>query len=68
MRPAVIIYSGEGDGPGNSEMFYGRMTARAINMRLNRERRGGDRWAFATINGERVETGIEVAYVLRGLS
>lgn len=38
------VVSGEGD-QGTTEEYTGKRTQRAIDMRCNRERCGGDRWA-----------------------
>jgi len=45
----ILILSGEGDGPGSFEPFYGRRTLRALRRRLKKERAGGDRWARAIV-------------------
>lgn len=42
----IAIVSGEGER-GTAELYTGKMTARAIKMRLTRERCHGDRWARA---------------------
>jgi hypothetical protein len=47
MRPWILIWSGEGDGPGASEVYGGALTMRALRSRLTRERCGGQRWARA---------------------
>ena len=54
----IEIVSGEGDGEGTRETFTGRKTERALRMRLNKERCGGDRWAFVIFDGERYDGGI----------
>ena len=48
--PVVEIVSGEGE-QGTVETYTGKMTWRAINARLRRERCGGDRWAYVMIDG-----------------
>ena len=40
----IWIVSGEGE-QGTREQYSGKLTARALKLRLTRERRGGDRWA-----------------------
>ncbi len=45
----ICIVSGEGTGTGTAYKYSGAPTARGINRQLNRERCGGDRWAYATI-------------------
>jgi hypothetical protein len=44
----IIIISGEGER-GNSEVYTGKRTQRAIKSRLTKERCHGDRWARAVI-------------------
>lgn len=51
----ITIVSGEGTGCGHIKMFKGSQTARAVRARLVRERCGGDRWAYARVDGERVD-------------
>lgn len=51
----IEIVSGEGAGEGHIEPHTGKPTARAVLARLAKERCGGDRWAWARIDGERVE-------------
>jgi hypothetical protein len=43
----VEIVSGEGAGEGAIELYEGEETAAALRERLEDERAGGDRWAFA---------------------
>jgi hypothetical protein len=50
----IEIISGEGE-QGTVEDYEGKRTERAIKMRLTKERCGGDRWAFARIDGERYD-------------
>lgn len=52
---SIEIVSGEGTGEGTIEYYDGDETAKAILERLTEERCNGDRWAFARIDGERVE-------------
>jgi hypothetical protein len=54
----IEIINGEGTGEGTVEEYTGVQTARAIRARLTRERCGGDRWAFARIDGQRAEDGV----------
>jgi len=42
----IRIVSGEGE-IGTTEIYFGKMTQRAIKSRLTRERCKGDRWARA---------------------
>jgi len=52
----IEIISGEGTENGTVEEYTGDRTMPAIMLHLARARRpGGDRWAFARIDGERVE-------------
>ena len=51
----IEIVAGEGDGPGTAEIFTGARSILAIRRRLARERCQGDRWAFAEIDGQRVD-------------
>lgn len=51
---SVEIVSGEGTGEGTIEAYKGKLTCRAIRTRLNREREGGDRWAYLKVDGDRV--------------
>jgi len=44
----IRIVSGEGE-VGTIEIYGGKRTLRAINMRLTKERCGGDRWAKAKV-------------------
>jgi len=44
----IHITSGEGE-VGTTELYEGKRTIRAIEMRLKRERCDGDRWARAMI-------------------
>lgn len=46
----VKIVSGEGTGKGTVEIFDGKRTLRALDMRLKKERCGGDRWAYALLD------------------
>jgi len=48
----IEIISGEGT-EGTVEDYEGKRTERAICMRLAKEESGGDRWAFARIDGRR---------------
>ena len=48
----IKIISGEGT-EGTVEDYEGKRTERAICMRLAKEESGGDRWAFAKIDGRR---------------
>jgi hypothetical protein len=48
----IEIVSGEGE-IGTVEEYNGKRTIRAICMRLAKEESGGDRWAFAKIDGRR---------------
>ena len=48
----IEIVSGEGE-LGTVEEYNGKRTERAICMRLAKEESGGDRWAFAKIDGRR---------------
>jgi hypothetical protein len=48
----IEIVSGEGT-EGTVEDYEGKRTERAICMRLAKEESGGDRWAFARIDGRR---------------
>lgn len=50
----IEIVSGEGTGPGTTELFTGRRTLLAISRRLARERCKGDRWAYALVDGQRL--------------
>ena len=50
----IEIVSGEGTGPGKVEPFRGKKTSRAVYARLARERRDGERWAIAIVEGDRV--------------
>ena len=59
----IKIVSGEGTGNGHIELYTGKRTARAVLARLTRERCGGDRWAYATVDGERFD-GEEIDQVL----
>jgi hypothetical protein len=52
----IRIISGEGCGEGTIEDFSGTQTKRAVWGRLKQERCGGDRWAFAEIDGVRCDT------------
>jgi hypothetical protein len=65
--PTIIIYSGEGEGPGTASNHTGRLTERAVLGRLRRERCGGDRWAYAVINGNRVAD-TDIGYALHCLT
>jgi hypothetical protein len=51
----IQIVSGEGVGEGVIETYSGARTLRALRTRLTKERRGGDRWAFVKVDGERVD-------------
>ena len=53
----IIILSGEGENWSNEYLFTGRKTARAIKMKLKKERCGGDRWAYAYQYEYEAETG-----------
>lgn len=44
----IIIQSGEGEN-GSFEIYTGKRTERAIQLRLTRERCHGDRWAKAWV-------------------
>lgn len=50
----IEIVSGEGT-EGTIEDYEGKRTERAICMRLAKEESGGDRWAFARIDGIRYD-------------
>lgn len=52
----IRITSGEGTGSGTTVFANGIRTLRGLKSRLRRERCGGDRWAYATIdyNNERI--------------
>ena len=50
----IEIVSGEGT-EGTVEEYTGKLTARAIKMKLTKERCNGDRWAFVKIDGERID-------------
>jgi len=50
----IEIVSGEGAGEGTVEPHTGATTARSVLARLVKERCGGDRWAFARVDGRRV--------------
>ena len=50
----IKIVSGEGE-QGTVEDYEGTRTERAICMRLAKEESGGDRWAFARIDGVRYD-------------
>ena len=50
----IYTISGEGES-GTRERYEGKQTARALRARLTKETAGGDRWAFAEIDGHRVE-------------
>ena len=51
----IEIVSGEGEN-GTVEEYTGARTAGAISARLKIERCGGDRWAFAKLDGERYDS------------
>lgn len=55
----IHIVSGEGE-EGTVEVYAGKRTARAIKMRLTRERCGGDRWARAVIYMHTADDGEDV--------
>jgi hypothetical protein len=50
----IRIVSGEGE-IGHVEPYTGKRTIRAIKLRLARERRGGDRWARASVYSHDVD-------------
>lgn len=41
----ILIISGEGEGLGTIERYYGKRDAASIRRKLSRERAHGDRWA-----------------------
>lgn len=58
----IQIVSGEGNF-GDTEVYTGKRTQRAIKSRLTRERCNGDRWARAVVflhNNETGKTGINL--------
>ena len=55
----IRITSGEGE-IGSIEPYTGKRTIRAIKLRLARERRGGDRWARASVYSHEAALGGEV--------
>ena len=59
----IKIVSGEGER-GTAEVYTGTMTIRALKMRLTKERCRGDRFAFVTVNGERVNNLDSLHYIL----
>jgi hypothetical protein len=63
MRTRIEIVSGEGT-QGTAKEHTGKATARAVRARLTRERCGGDRWAFARVDGRRC-TDEDLNYILR---
>ena len=42
----IEIISGEGTGEGTIKIYTGKMTAKAINMAMKKERLGYDRWVI----------------------
>lgn len=59
----IWIVSGEGE-QGTVESFGGRKTALAVIRRLARERIGGDRWAYAVIDGRKCSSLDEILQCL----
>ena len=55
----IVIVSGEGE-LGAAEPYTGKRTIRAIKLRLARERKGGDRWARASVYSHEAKLGGEV--------
>ena len=55
----IYIIAGEGE-VGSIEEYTGKRTVRAIKLRLARERRGGDRWARASVYSHEARLGGEV--------
>lgn len=55
----IHIVSGEGE-EGTVEVYNGTRTARAIKMRLTRERCGGDRWARAVMYMHTADDGADI--------
>jgi hypothetical protein len=51
----VLIISGEGEGSGAVERYYGKRDEAAIRRKLSRERASGDRWADAWIELDGLE-------------
>jgi hypothetical protein len=49
----IAIVSGEGDGEGAEEDYTGAKSLQGLRARLTRERCGGDRWAYASLDGQR---------------
>ncbi len=58
----IWIVSGEGE-IGSAELYTGKLTLRALRMRLTRERCHGDRWAYIKVGGQRVNELASVLYM-----
>lgn len=50
----IDICSGEGDGPGMTEIYKGKKTIRALLQRITKETCHGDRWCTVYIDGYRL--------------
>jgi hypothetical protein len=53
----IILSEKEKGRPRNAEWFFGRRTARAITLRLTKERRRGKKWAKALLYRQDLECG-----------
>jgi len=51
----IEIVSGEGDGEGTAQLHTGVPSVRAVRAAIKREQCNGDRWAYARVDGQRIE-------------